>query len=259
MDLETKKFYDGYWPRNVPIYEETRKYVLDTVAERNVGHALDAGCGHGLCSVALSEIADQVTAVDLSSDSLDTAREEIRRHGSDNINLLHQDLQNLSLPDETFDLVWCWGVAMMAPDPIKVLRHLFRVTKPGGVLYLGVYLKTWLSPVHQCVRHFCRAFLNGPRRRRLVCDFFATLTRVICFVRGQEINRRSDNPTIQAQVEDWFYPPFKTFYSVGEIVELLSRYGFEASCIQDQVGRMKSATIFVTKGIKKTLEAESAE
>lgn len=252
MDLETKRFYDRYWPRNVPIYEETRRYVLDTVSERNVEHALDAGCGPGLCSVALSEIAGRVTAVDVSTDSLDTAREQARKHSRDNIEFLHEDLQSLSLPDEAYDLVWCWGVAMMAPDPMRVMRHLMRVTRPGGVLYLGLYLRTWLSPVHQGVRHFCRAFLDGPRRRRFVGHFFAGLTRVVCFVRGEEINVRSDNATIQAQVEDWFYPPYKTFYSIKEIVELLERNGFEASCIQDRLARMKSATNFVVKGLKQS-------
>ncbi len=258
MDLETKEFYDGYWPRNVPIYDETRKYVRATVAERDLGRVLDAGCGPGVCTVALSEIAERVTAVDLSTDSLDTARELAREHGRTNIEFQHQDLQSLKLPDEAFDLVWCWGVAMMAPDPMKVLGHLMRVTRPGGVLYLGVYRKTWLSPVHQGVRHFCRAFLNGPRRRRLVCDFFTALTRLVCWLRGEEINVRSDNQTIQAQVEDWYYPPYKTFYSIDEIVGHLERNGFEARCIQDRLARMKSATIFVTRGVKERPRAAAA-
>ncbi len=258
MDLETKQFYDQYWPRHVPIFEETRKYMLDTISERDLDHALDAGCGHGLCSVVLSEIAERVTAVDVSSDSLDTAREEIRKHSAgDRIELLHQDLQFLDLPEESCDLVWCWGVAMMAPDPLKVIGHLARVTRPGGVLYLGVYLKTWLSPVHQASRHFCRTFLDGPRRKWLVREVFAALTRLICVLRGQEINVRSDNPTIQAQVEDWFYPPYKTFFSIDEIVAILARHGFEAECIQDRLGRLKSATIFVTRGVKKPAPAAS--
>jgi len=251
MDLKTKEFYDEYWPKNVPIYEETEKYVLDTVSERNIGRVFDAGCGHGLCSIVFSKVAEHVTATDLSSDSLDTAQEQARRHNCNNITFIHEDLQACSQPDDSFDLVWCWGVAMMAPDPIKVLEHLMRVTKPGGVIYLGVYLKTWLSPIHQGVRHFCRIFMNGPRRRRIVCNFFATLTHLICYVRGEEINIRSDNLTIQAQVEDWYYAPYKTFYTVEQIAGQFSRNGFAATCIQQQLGRMRSATIFVTKGIKK--------
>lgn len=250
MDLATKEFYDAYWPKFVPIYEHTKKYMLETIGERSIPRALDAGCGHGICSIVLSEISDHVTAVDLSTDSLATAREQAGHFGRGNIEFHHQDLQALDPGLGQFDLVWCWGVAMMAPDPMKVMRNLMDAVKPGGVVYIGLYLKTWLSPVHQLVRHFCRTFMNGPRRKKLVCDFFTALTMLICRLRGQEINLRPDNVSIQAQVEDWYYPPYKTFYSVEEIIAMFGRNGFSASCVQDQVGRMRSATIFVVKAVK---------
>lgn len=250
IDVATKEFYDQYWPRFVPIYEETKKYMLRTITEPHVGRALDAGCGHGLCSIVLSELADQVTGVDISTDSLDTARQQVAMAGRTNITLMHQDLQSLDPSLKDFDLVWCWGVAMMAPDPLKVMHNLMRATAPGGTVYLGLYLRTWLSPVHQLVRHTCRTFMNGPRRKKLVCDFFAGLTRVVCRLRGEEINRRPDNVSIQAQVEDWYYPPYKTFYTPDEIIDLFRRNGFQAECIQDRLGRMKSATIFVVRAVK---------
>jgi len=256
IDLATKAFYDAYWPKFVPIYEETKKYMLETIIESGsgagpkFGRVLDAGCGHGICSIVLSELAEQVVAVDLSTDSLDTAREQAAHFGRTNIEFHHQDLQALDPRFTGFDMVWCWGVAMMAPDPQKVFANLMRAVKPGGVVYLGVYLKTWLSPVHQLVRHFCRTFMNGPRRKKLVCDFFTALTRLVCRLRGREINRRADNVSIQAQVEDWYYPPYKTFYSVAEMLDLFRRNGFEASCIQDRLGRMKSATIFVVRAVR---------
>lgn len=250
MDLATKEFYDDFWPRYVPIYEETKKYMLETLTERSIGRALDAGCGHGICSVILSEMAEQVVSVDVSSDSLATARQQAQRFGRENIEFHHQDLQELDHSLGPFDLVWCWGVAMMAPDPMKVMHNLMAVTKPGGTVYLGLYLKTWLSPVHEAVRHFCRAYMDTPARRNLVGGFFTGLTKLACVLKGQEINRRADNVSIQAQVEDWYYPPYKTFYSIEEIVALFERNGFKAECIQDRLGRMKSATIFVIRATK---------
>jgi len=216
-----------------------------------VEHALDAGCGHGICSLVLAEIADRVTAVDVSSRSLETAREQARNFGRPDITFIHQDLRELSLPGNQFDLVWCWGVATNTPDPIKVIENLCRVTKPGGVIYLGLYLKTWLSPVHDAVRYFCRTFMSGPFRKHLVCRFFSQLTKAICFVRGQDINLRADNVSIEAQVEDWYYVPFKGFFSIDEVIDILSRNAIQAECIQDRLGRMKSATIFVTRGVKR--------
>jgi hypothetical protein len=90
-----------------------------------------------------------------------------------------------------------------------------------------------------------------PRRKKWVLDGFAALTRAVVALRGSEINARADNISIQTQVDDWFYAPYKTFYSVEDAVRLFERNGFDAQCIQDRVGRMRSATIFVIKGVKR--------
>ena len=247
----TEDFYDDFWPKNIPHYEETKKYMLETLTGRSYLHALDAGCGHGICSVVLSEYAKQVFAVDVSQQCVNTAKRQAKAFQRTNIEFSVQDLQDLKAPDAQFDLVWCWGVAMMAPDPMKVMHNLFRVTRPGGELYLGLYLKTWLSPVHQWVRYFCRTFMNTPTRKKWVLDGFAWLSKALVKLQGQEINLRADNISIKAQVDDWYYPPYKTFYSIREIIDLFHNNGFEAQCIQDRLGRMRSATIFVVKGIKK--------
>lgn len=250
MGTTTEEFYDEFWPKNVPYYKDTKKYMLETIQERSANNALDAGCGHGVCSVVLSEIADQVVAVDVSAACLDTASNISGKYNKENIVFEKQDLQELDLKGKQFDLVWCWGVAMMAPDPMKVMHNLMEATAPGGAIYLGLYLKTWLSPVHQAVRYFCRYFMNTPMRKKIVLNSFAGLTNLIVNIRGGEINLRPDNVSIQAQVDDWFYPPYKTFYTKKEIVALFQKNGFEADVIQDQVGRMKSATIFVVRAKK---------
>jgi 2-polyprenyl-6-hydroxyphenyl methylase/3-demethylubiquinone-9 3-methyltransferase len=251
IDEQTRQFYDQFWPRNVPRFDATRAYVLDTVRESALESALDAGCGHGLCSIVLAERSQAVTAVDISPACIEVAAKLAAEHRRSNIRFVNQDLQYLDLPEGQFDLVWCWGVAMMAPDPMKVMMNLMRVTKPGGVIYLGLYLKTWLSPVHEAVRHFCRRFMSTPKRRLFVLNFFASLTRGISRLKGQEVNVRDDNISIETQVEDWYYPPYKTFYSIGAILRLFEANGFTAECIQDRLGRMRSATIFVVRAVKR--------
>ena len=250
VDVHTQRFYDEYWPKNVPYYEHTKEYMLRTITEKNVGSALDAGSGHGVCSVVLSEISSKVTAVDISPSCVRTAQEIAKKYKRSNISFVNEDLQQLSLSSDQFDLVWCWGVAMMAPDPMKVISNLVRVCKPGGVIYLGLYRKTWLSPVHQLIRHFCRRFMDTPRRKEMILDLFAWLTTVASTLKGRVINLRTDNVSIQAQVDDWYYPPYKTFYGIKEIISVLSGMGVTTSCIQEQVGRIKSATIFVVRGVR---------
>lgn len=189
FDHETKGFYDAFWPQNIPYYNETKKYMLSTISERGVARALDAGCGHGVCSVVLSEISNHVSAVDISPESLKIAQLVAERFKRSNIEFLMADLQYFTPPPE-FDLVWCWGVAMMAPDPKRIIHNVMAATKPGGNLYLGLYLKTWLSPIHQLARHFCRRFMNTTKRKMLVLDFVAWLTKLICQIKGKEFNLR---------------------------------------------------------------------
>ena len=47
-------------------------------------------------------------------------------------NVQHQDLMDLSFPDESFDLVLSADVFEHIPDPYKAHREVFRVLKPGG-------------------------------------------------------------------------------------------------------------------------------
>ena len=243
-------FYDQFWPRNVPYYEETKKYMEVTIHEKHVKKSLDAGCGHGVCSVVLAELSDEVTAVDLSPACIETAMLIADKFEKKNIMFGQKDLQYLDCPDHSFDLVWCWGVAMMAPKPDLVFSNIFRVVKPGGVIYLGVYLRTWLSPVHQGLRHMFKTCFNSGKKKQAVLDFFAWLVKLTVKMRKHEINLRADNVSIQAQVEDWFYPPFKTFFSPTQIINKMKKHGIKGQVVQAQVGRMRSATIFVVRGVK---------
>jgi len=46
--------------------------------------------------------------------------------------------EQLPLPDNTFDLVFCTQVLGYATDPSRVIAEIHRVLKPGGVLFLSV-------------------------------------------------------------------------------------------------------------------------
>src|SRR5258707_15837190 len=81
----TQAFYDTYWPKNVPNYQKTRDHVFDIVPKGQYKLALDGGCGTGVCSLALAEMADDVVGFDLSSGSLNTARKLAHDLGISNV------------------------------------------------------------------------------------------------------------------------------------------------------------------------------
>jgi ubiquinone/menaquinone biosynthesis C-methylase UbiE len=71
--------------------------------------------------------------LDISHSILKQAAANIARSGlEDRITVDCQVLENLDLPDNTFDCVHCRGVLMHVPEWEKALANICRVLKPGG-------------------------------------------------------------------------------------------------------------------------------
>lgn len=242
----TKSFYDNYWPRNVPNYLKTREHVLDIVPAGRYERALDGGCGTGVCSLALAELADEVVAFDLSSGSLRTAEGLARHLGKTNIQFEQGSLLDIPLSSDSFDLVFSWGVIHHTVNPIRALDELVRVLRPGGTLVLAVYLKTPLTFVHETIRRVC---LYIPRsKRRPILRAFARLVRLGEML-GKTTNVRDDNPLIVSQVEDWYFVPEKHFFTIDEMRKLFEDRGLTYEVVCEQTGRFRSSSNFIVRGI----------
>lgn len=103
---------------------------------------LDYGCGpgHDLVGFGVGSPTAGLIGIDVSSASLDQARERLALHGFAP-QLLHIDERTDRLPVKTasVDYVHCSGVLHHVPNPVGVLRELARVLKPGGRLRLMIY------------------------------------------------------------------------------------------------------------------------
>ena len=49
------------------------------------------------------------------------------------------DAENLPFEDESFDLVYSWGVIMCSPDTPRAVREIHRVLRPGGRAKVMIY------------------------------------------------------------------------------------------------------------------------
>lgn len=241
----TQTFYDTYWPKNVPDYRKTREHVREIVPQGRYGRALDGGCGTGVCSLALAEMADEVVAFDLSGGSLATAQKLARKLNVSNIKFQQGSLLDIPLPSKSFDLVFSWGVIHHTVDPVRALDELVRVLQPGGTLVLAVYLKTPLTFVHEAIRHAC---LRIPRSwRKPILQGFTGLVQLAERL-GKTTNVRDDNPLIVSQVEDWYFVPEKHFFSISEMCTLFKERGLTCEVVCKQTGRFKSSSNFVVRG-----------
>ena len=185
--------------------------------------------------------------IDISGNSLRTARKLATRLGRSNVCFSQGDLHRLPFDDNTFDVVHSWGVVDHTLVPRQVMAELARVLRPGGYLIVAVYLKTWLTPVHELSRYVCLRTPFFPRRAfvRGISEFVRLLER-----RRSMINVRDDNINVEAQAEDWFFAPVKYFFSVEDMRQTYTSLGLSFEVLVERTGRFKSSSDFIVRGQK---------
>lgn len=128
---------------------ERRKYAVEphilqfAEFERWSGkRVLEIGCGIGTDTINFARHGAQVTAVDLSDNSLSVAlkRAEVFEV-QDRIRFIQADAEHLSefVPVEPYDLVYSFGVIHHTPHPERVLDQIRLYLKPGTTVKIMVY------------------------------------------------------------------------------------------------------------------------
>ena len=98
---------------------------------------LDVGCGPGTITMDLAEHlgpTGRVTALERTDAALGLAREEAARRGTSTVDFAVGDVTALDLPDGSFDVVHAHQVLQHVDDPVRALREMRRVCRPGGVV-----------------------------------------------------------------------------------------------------------------------------
>jgi SAM-dependent methyltransferase len=97
---------------------------------------LDIGCGPGTITADLAALVPdgQVTGVDHALGILDQARATAAERGLTNVDFAVADVHALDFPDDTFCVVHAHQVLQHVGDPVRALREMRRVTKPGGFI-----------------------------------------------------------------------------------------------------------------------------
>jgi 2-polyprenyl-3-methyl-5-hydroxy-6-metoxy-1,4-benzoquinol methylase len=98
---------------------------------------LDAGCGSGRWTYGLLKLGARVTAIDQSLNAIGETKSLIQDlHPAE---LRQEDLIELRLEKNSYDMVWCFGVAHHTENPIQVIKNLIRAIVPGGYLFMMLY------------------------------------------------------------------------------------------------------------------------
>lgn len=92
----------------------------------------DLGAGEGTLSLMLAQRAERVIAVDSSEKMVEYGRETAKRHGVENVEYRHGDLEELPLADEEADIALLHQSLHHALHPQKAVEEAWRILRPGG-------------------------------------------------------------------------------------------------------------------------------
>ncbi|WP_277975805.1 malonyl-ACP O-methyltransferase BioC [Pantoea endophytica] len=106
-------------------------------------HLLDAGCGTGWYSRYWRDRGRTLTALDLSPNMLQTARDQQSAQ-----HYLLGDIDAVPLPDASVDGVWSNLAVQWSSDLHTALQQFLRVTRPGGTVLFSTLLDGSLHEVH---------------------------------------------------------------------------------------------------------------
>jgi ubiquinone/menaquinone biosynthesis C-methylase UbiE len=129
---------------------------------------LEVGVGAGTDHLRFARAGALCSGVDLSDVSLEATR---RRLTAENLSsdLRVADAEELPFPDESFDVVYSWGVIHHTPDTRRAAREILRVLRPGARFCVMVYNRRSLVAGQAWVLH---AALRGEPMRS-VSDILA--------------------------------------------------------------------------------------
>ena len=111
--------------------------MLAAAAPRGDERLLDAGCGTGHTALAFAPHVAQVVAVDLTEQMLAQGRRLAAERGIANVSFQRGDVESLEHPAGSFDVVTSRYSAHHYQHPVRALREIRRVLKPGGVFLLA--------------------------------------------------------------------------------------------------------------------------
>ena len=99
---------------------------------------LECACGTGLLTCVIAPRCGSLIATDFSEKMLKRAEKKCRKY--ENVQFEQRNIMQLPYPDGRFDAVIAANVIHLLDEPIRALRELDRVCKPGGRIILPTYM-----------------------------------------------------------------------------------------------------------------------
>ena len=136
---ETRQFYE-----EVDLYKDTYEPFTDGIADYALWkgkRVLEIGCGLGKDFSRFAAAGAKAIAIDMSYRSLELTKKRLEIFGLKG-DFFFADGEDLPFKDNSFELIFSWGVIHHTPDTQKVIDEIYRCTKSdGGKVIIMLYGK----------------------------------------------------------------------------------------------------------------------
>jgi SAM-dependent methyltransferase len=110
---------------------EQRLQWLREAFKGSIGDFLDIGCGQGHIIIDAHRLGWNVVGIDIADCRIPAAC-------AAGIEFRKGNLLDISFPDCSFDCVYLDSVLEHVLDPVAIVNEIWRILRPGGILYVGV-------------------------------------------------------------------------------------------------------------------------
>jgi len=183
---------------------------------------LEVGVGAGSDHLQWARAGAECYGVDLTRRAIEITQARFNLYGF-KTNLRQIDAEILPFPDDSFDVVYSWGVIHHAEHPEQIVREVRRVLKPSGLFIGMLYGRHSLVAVKLWVKH---ALLGGQPWRTLSDVIYHHMESI-----GTKAYTLRELRTVFTEFRSVELTPLQTIYDQSHLPAWLcglvpSRYGW---------------------------------
>ena len=118
--------------KDITYYQIKARYDFVAGVLEKSDLVLDVGCGEGWGAEILSECTCLVTGIDIDACNFNRGT----GHPYGKIFLTYGDICDVPFIDCYYNTITCFDVLEHVAEPLKAMKEMYRLLKPGGKLYL---------------------------------------------------------------------------------------------------------------------------
>jgi ubiquinone/menaquinone biosynthesis C-methylase UbiE len=143
--IDHNKENEKKWDRRSESYDDKRfdyfrlmqKKAIARITKKDPMNFLDLGCGTGWAVRYVSKLSEgrgKFIGIDISNGMIEKAR--TNSQGFENVEFFKASAEEIPFDDSFFDTIICTNSFHHYLYPDKVLKEVFRVLKPDGMIYI---------------------------------------------------------------------------------------------------------------------------